>query len=344
MGPLPDYGQLLVDWYRQHGRDLPWRRTRDPYALWAAEVVLQQTRVDQGWAYYERFLRAFPDVYRLAAASEAQVLKVWEGLGYYSRARNLHRAARIVVETYNGHLPADVQALIRLPGIGPYSARAIASFAYGLPCAVLDGNVYRVLSRVLDDPTPINSSRSRTHYQQRADAWLARNLSAPFNHAIMDLGATICTPRNPACTRCPLADHCAAYRNGTIAQRPVRERRNTVRTLWMEYHWIEHPDGRFYIRQRDESSFWKNLWELPRTDLPDFDHHPPEGYEFCQIIHLLSHRELRLRLVACPYETFEPGPNDRLIHRADMSEFTFPKAIRNLLDAFDQCRPTPRLF
>lgn len=343
--PTPaEYGRLLVAWYQRHGRDLPWRRTADPYPIWIAEVVLQQTRVNQGTAYYERFLQLFPDVYRLAAASEAQVLKAWEGLGYYSRARNLHRAARAVVEQHNGHLPADVQQLMRLPGVGPYTARAVASFAYGLPAAVLDGNVYRVLSRVLDDPTPVNNSRSRSHYQQLADGWLGRNPSAAFNHAIMDLGATVCTPRSPACDRCPLGDRCGARQNGSIAQRPVRAAGAEVKTLWMEYHWIEHPDGRFFIRQRDDSSFWKNLWELPRRDLSDFASHPSGGYEFCHLTHKLTHRELRMRLVARPFETFLPGPNDRLILRAEMSEFTFPKAIRNLLELLDQSRPAPRLF
>ena len=200
----------LLAWYPRHQRDLPWRHTRDPYAIWLSEVILQQTRVAQGLPYYETFLRAYPTVQHMAAAPEAEVLRYWQGLGYYSRARNMHRTARQVVEEYNGLFPGNYAGLLKLRGIGPYTAAAIASFAFDEAVAVLDGNVYRVLARIFGLHSDIAAPSSRKEFQAVADQHIPASTPADFNQAIMEFGAIQCTPAKPDCLFCPLQATCSA--------------------------------------------------------------------------------------------------------------------------------------
>ena len=219
-----EFASLLMKWFRENGRDLPWRQTRDPYAIWLSEIILQQTQVKQGWDYWERFMRRWPTVEALAAATEDDVLREWQGLGYYSRARNLHYAARQVVEM--GGFPQTLEGLRSLKGVGDYTAAAIGSIAFGLPAAVVDGNVYRVLARHFGIDTPINTTEGKKTFAALAQSLLptseVSHLSSLYNQAVMDFGAIQCTPQSPRCQTCPLAETCDALQTGRVELLPVK--------------------------------------------------------------------------------------------------------------------------
>lgn len=260
---------VLLEWYARHGRDLPWRRTRDPYCIWLSEVILQQTRVAQGTEYYLRFLSRFPDVGALAAAEEDEVLKLWQGLGYYSRARNLHAAAKIVAERFGGHFPERFAEVRALPGVGDYTAAAICSAAYDAPCAAVDGNVYRVLSRLFDLDTPIDTAAGRKAFASLAQMQLDRAQPGRYNQAIMDFGALQCTPKTPRCGECPFAERCLALAAGTVARRPVKQGKTRVSDRWFNYLHIVCGD-RTLLCRRETHDIWQGLYEFPmiETDGP----------------------------------------------------------------------------
>ena len=237
----------IIHWFRENGRDLPWRETTDPYAIWLSEIILQQTRIAQGWEYWERFMKTYPKVEDLAAASEDDVLKLWQGLGYYSRARNLHAAARQIVEL--GHFPDTLEGIKALKGVGDYTAAAIGSFAFDIPAAVVDGNVYRVLSRYFGIDTPINSTQGKKEFAALAQSLLpassAQQLSdtalspvAAYNQGMMDFGAIQCTPQSPKCLVCPLAETCEALRTGRVEELPVKNKTLKVKTRHLSYIYI----------------------------------------------------------------------------------------------------------
>lgn len=260
----------LIAWYRQYHRLLPWRETHDPYRIWLSEVILQQTRVVQGMEYYLRFTERYPTVSALAAADEDEVLKLWQGLGYYSRARNLHAAAQQVVAEHDGNFPTDYALVRALRGVGDYTAAAIVSFSTDAPYAVLDGNVYRVLSRLLDLDTPIDTTAGKRLFTQAADTLLQEYLSEPthsgagiYNQAVMELGAILCTPRSPQCEACPLGGHCLARRNGTVDQRPVKQGRTAQTPRYFHYLHLTDAAGRTAIYRRDGKDIWKGLYEFP---------------------------------------------------------------------------------
>ncbi len=259
--------EILLSWYAQHGRDLPWRRTRDPYRIWLSEIILQQTRVAQGMNYYMRFTERFPDAAALAAASEDEVLKLWQGLGYYSRARNLHAAAQQIVEEFGGRFPHEEEQVRRLRGVGDYTAAAICSAAYDTPCAVVDGNVYRVLSRLFDIAEPIDTSAGKRLFAELAQTQIAPSQAGRYNQAIMDFGALQCTPATPRCGDCPLASRCLAAAAGTIAQRPVKQGRTHVRDRWFSYLHITCGDE-VLLRRREEKDIWQGLYEFPMIETP----------------------------------------------------------------------------
>ena len=256
---------ILIDWYEVHGRDLPWRRTRDPYRIWLSEVILQQTRIAQGTDYYLRFVERFPDVGALAAAEEDEVLKLWQGLGYYSRARNLHAAARQVAARHDGRFPTDYADVRALKGVGDYTAAAVCSIACDAPCAVVDGNVYRVLARVFDLDLAIDTCQGRRAFAALADEQLDRRRPARYNQAIMDFGALQCTPVNPACGDCPLHDMCLSLAAGTVARRPVKRGKTQVRPRYLNYLHVE-CDGRIALRRRPEGDIWQGLYDLPAIE------------------------------------------------------------------------------
>ena len=260
----------LLAWYPRHRRDLPWRHTRDPYAIWLSEVILQQTRVAQGLPYYETFLRAYPTVQDIAAAPETEVLRYWQGLGYYSRARNMHRTARQVVEEYGGHFPNNYAGLLKLRGIGPYTAAAIASFAFDEAVAVLDGNVYRVLARLFGLHADIAAPSSRKEFQAVADQHISASSPADFNQAIMEFGAIQCTPAKPDCLFCPMQQSCWAFQHGQVPLLPVKSKAKKARTRYFHYFVLRHDD-RVYLRERGEKDIWQGLYDfaLAETDAPE---------------------------------------------------------------------------
>ena len=256
---------ILTEWYGTCGRDLPWRQTRDPYRIWLSEVILQQTRIAQGTDYYLRFLARFADVTALAAASEDEVLKLWQGLGYYSRARNLRAAAQQVVERHGGVFPTDYADVRALKGVGDYTAAAICSFACDAPLAVVDGNVYRVLSRLFDIDLPIDTAEGRKAFAELAQQQLDKRQPAHYNQAIMDFGALQCTPANPACGTCPLQAQCLARAAGTVGARPVKQGKTRVRNRYLNYLHL-CCEGRIALLRRPEGDIWQGLYEFPLVE------------------------------------------------------------------------------
>ena len=250
----------LIEWYKKEKRDLPWRNTNDPYAIWLSEVILQQTRVDQGMAYYHKLLGHYPTVNNLANAPIDEVLSLWQGLGYYSRGRNLHATAKKIQEL--GNFPSTYTSLLELKGIGPYTAAAIASFAFNERVAVLDGNVFRVITRFLASDLPIDKGSTRKTFQLMLNEWIPEYAPADFNQAMMELGATICTPKNPKCSECPLATNCRSFSDGTVLNFPVKASKTKVEPLFLYYAAIETLSG-YLVNKRPESGVWAGLYDFP---------------------------------------------------------------------------------
>ena len=248
-------------WYLQHKRDLPWRNTRNPYYIWLSEIILQQTRVIQGTPYYYKFIEAFPTVQDLANADENEVLRLWQGLGYYSRARNLHKTAKMVVENYGGVFPNTYQELLKLKGVGTYTAAAIASFAFGEKVAVLDGNVYRVLSRIFGETTDISSNEAKKVFIQLAESILPEQDADTHNQAIMEFGALQCTPSSPNCMFCPLAMECVANATGQVAALPIKSKKVKVKERFFHYFIIEQ-NGNFAMRKRVGKDVWEGMFDF----------------------------------------------------------------------------------
>lgn len=252
----------LLEWYEVNKRDLPWRGIKDPYRIWISEIILQQTRVAQGYDYFRRFIGRFPDVKTLADADEDEVMKYWQGLGYYSRARNLHEAAR----SMNGVFPITYQGVRALKGVGEYTAAAICSIAYGMPYAVVDGNVYRVLSRYFDLDVPIDSTEGKKTFAVLAQEMLDKRRPDIYNQAIMDFGALQCVPQSPDCLLCPLVETCLAYAHGRVAFLPVKQHKTKVTERYFIYIYVR-VGGEMLLRKRTEDDIWRNLYELPLLEV-----------------------------------------------------------------------------
>ncbi len=259
---MTDFTLLIREWYLRNGRNLPWRQTNDSYKIWISEIILQQTQVKQGIKYYSSFLKAFPDVRTLARASETQVMQQWEGLGYYSRARNLHEAAKTIVNEHNGSLPQTYEKIKTLKGIGQYTASAIASFAFALPHAVVDGNVYRLLSRIFAADFEIDSNEGKKFFEKKAAELLDLNDPATHNHAIMELGALICKPTSPFCTKCPVAKHCKAYAESTQLRYPVKKKKTARKKRYLNFFIVRHQDH-IIVQKRIEKDIWQGLYQFP---------------------------------------------------------------------------------
>ena len=252
----------IMRWHSEENkRIMPWKGIKDPYKIWISEVILQQTRVVQGVAYYNNFIQNFPTLASLALADEQSVFKVWEGLGYYSRCKNLLYTARQILETRNGIFPETYEEILELKGIGPYTASAIASFAYGLPHAVVDGNVFRVLARFFGINIPVDSNAGKKHFTTLANELLYKHDPAKYNQAIMDFGATICKPQNPICDSCVLSKQCFAYNQHFVTKLPVKEKELKKRTRWLTY-FVFLVDGKVLIKRRSEKDIWENLFEF----------------------------------------------------------------------------------
>ena len=255
-----EFGEILLQWHKTIDRDLPWTRTKDPYSIWLSEVILQQTRVAQGRVYYEKMLRLFPSVKDLAAASEDEVMAAWKGLGYYTRARNLHASAKMIVADYNGVFPSSYEDILSLKGIGSYSAAAIGSFAFGLPYAVVDGNVYRVLSRVNGIETPIDTTEGKDLFARTAQDLLNKDQPGDYNQAIMDFGAIVCKPITPLCDRCPMTSLCTALSKDLVLQLPQRIKKIKTTKRYFKYLIIE-KENKVFLQKRKAKDIWQGLYE-----------------------------------------------------------------------------------
>jgi A/G-specific adenine glycosylase len=290
--------RALLAYYRRHGRELPWRRTRDPYAIWVSEIMLQQTQVETVVPRFAPFLRQFPSVEALAATEEAAVCEAWAGLGYYRRARNLHRAARQVLAEHEGKLPPTAALLDKLPGIGSYTAAALASIAFGERVAAVDGNLIRVLARLCALPGLASDVRLRGAVLKHAQALVDCSRPGEINQALMDIGATLCRPQSPRCNACPLAERCAARREGNPTRYPGKSKKAARRTLRIAFAWIER-DGAVLLEQRPLDGLWAGLWELPSASGPRAESDLAArlgcrlGYRMAEVTHDLTHRRVQ---------------------------------------------------
>lgn len=322
------FNVTLLDWFRENGRDLPWRQTRDPYAIWLSEIILQQTQVKQGWEYWERFMHRWPKVENLAAASEDDVLREWQGLGYYSRARNLHFAARQILSL--GHFPDTLEEIKKLKGVGDYTAAAIASIAFGLPAAVVDGNVYRVLARHYGIDTPINTTEGKKVFAALAQELLPSTEASAYNQAIMDFGAIQCTPQSPHCERCPLMESCEAFRTGRIAQLPVKLKNLKIHERHLTYIYIR-CQGQTAIRRRGPGDIWQGLWE---PVLVEADSGIPSAAQLLRknVKHVLTHRVLYADFYLLESNDKPEIPLDYIwIPESDIDNYALPRLIEVLL-------------
>lgn len=332
-----DFSARLLHWYSTHGRKLPWRGITDPYKIWISEIILQQTRVVQGYAYYLRFVERFPTVESLAEAAQDEVLKYWQGLGYYSRARNLHAAAQQVVG--QGSFPASYEGLRALKGVGDYTAAAIASFAYNLPRAVVDGNVYRVLARYFNIDTPIDSSAGKKLFQALAQELIPVREASTYNQAIMDFGALQCVPKSPDCSKCPLLEGCEAWGSHRVDSLPVKQHTTKVRDRYLAYIYVSYA-GKVLLRQRTGQDIWKGLYELPLvessqpispTDLERLDWvESPLTLLRKEIKHQLSHQLLHVDLY-CMSCTRHPSLEGLWVDVQELDRYAVSKLMADLL-------------
>jgi len=326
----------LYQWYASNRRILPWRETDDPYAIWLSEIILQQTRVAQGMEYYMRFLARWPKVEDLAAADEAEVLREWQGLGYYSRARNLHKAAQVIVESLKfkdeRSFPRTFDELRALPGVGDYTAGAIASFAYNLPYPAVDGNVYRVVARLLDIDEAFDTSASKKLFHRKIEELLDREKPRLFNSAIMEFGALQCTPvLGDNCLTCPLQSTCLGFAHGTAALLPARKPRPKLRDRWFTYHIylstedsVQSTDLYTLIQRREAKDIWYHLYEFPCVEQQTDDTYP--------FTHILSHQRLHARYILHKVQKMPDIPGTIRIRWEDLNDYALSRLTLRVLD------------
>ncbi len=316
--------QKILAWYAENARTLPWRSHPDAYAVWVSEIMLQQTRMETVLPYYQRWMAAFPTLNDLAQADLQEVLKLWEGLGYYSRARNLHKAAQLVMAELDGNIPADRNALEKLPGIGHYTAAAISSIAFGADEAALDGNIRRIYSRLFNIEAPIRSTEAESKLWALAEALLPMGHAGDYNQALMDLGSAVCLPKSPTCLLCPVVEHCAAQQLGVAEQRPVKGQKKVIPHKLVAAAIIQRPDGLYLLAKRPDEGLFGGLWEFPGGKLDDGETLPETlyreiieelgaridvGREFGVYTHTLTHFHLTLHAFLCKLlDGEEPEP------------------------------------
>jgi A/G-specific adenine glycosylase len=344
---LTSFAGLLLAWYAHYRRDLPWRENQDPYKVWLSEVILQQTRIEQGKAYFIKFVELFPDVHHLAKASEDEVLKAWQGLGYYSRARNLHATAQIVSRDMHGVFPRSAQDLHRLKGVGEYTAAAIASICYDEAVPVIDGNVMRVLSRVFGIDEPVDSPQGKKVIKGLAEEHLKGSKPSVYNQAIMDLGAMQCVPSNPDCLNCPLAALCVAKQSGRANQLPVKKQKIKVQEVFM-LHLVVHDHANVWLIKRPESGIWGGLYDFPTIVLENLKNAEDEalrwiekrGLKTAQIdfseeyVHLLTHRRIRTIFVAVQVKKLKTcdDPHILRILKRDFHRYGIPRLTEKYIE------------
>ncbi|MDO5017237.1 MAG: A/G-specific adenine glycosylase [Porphyromonas sp.] len=336
----------LIRWFVRNGRALPWRGIKDPYKIWVSEIILQQTQVVQGWDYYLRFIEKYPTVGALAQAEDEEVLLLWQGLGYYSRAHNMLTAARQIVDRHGGSFPTTAKEVSQLKGIGPYTTAAIMSIAYDAPLAVVDGNVYRVLSRVEASEMPIDTTAGQKYYRALADRYLDRAQPGQYNQAIMDLGAMVCTPRNPLCHDCPLGELCLSRdRSELINLLPIKAKKTAVKTHYLDY-FLYLTENHLFIEQRDKKGIWKSLYQFPLHYGTEAFLSPDEvarqigeAWQSDQSVdlppHKLTHRLLNIRIHICRPTGDGATPPSTGVQKIRIEEhprYAFPKPLRAFLD------------
>lgn len=341
---------LLMQWHvESNKRKMPWKGEKDPYKIWLSEIILQQTRVEQGMNYYLRFINRYPTVYLLAAAPDNEVFKLWEGLGYYNRCRNLLAAARHIVDNLEGKFPETYDGLLSLKGVGAYTASAIAAFAYDLPYAVVDGNVNRVLARFFAIDIPIDSTLGKPYFSELANQLLDKEKSASYNQVIMDFGATVCKPQLPLCEHCVLQDHCKAYRNGMVNELPVKLKKIKKIHRWFYYILAEHKNG-FLVKKRMDKDIWQSLHEFvlieannhlePADIFASAEFKAVSGKKY-KIVHTsaaykqqLTHQTIHAIYIHIKVSQEAVLPGMKFIRREEMSKLAFPRLINTFLEQY----------
>jgi A/G-specific adenine glycosylase len=341
------FTRALLSWNTNcNNRQMPWKGEKDPYRIWLSEIILQQTRVDQGLEYYNRFIKTYPSIQQLAAAPDEKVFKLWEGLGYYSRCKNLLATARHIANNLQGHFPDKYQDILQLKGVGPYTAAAIGSFAFNLPHAVVDGNVFRVLSRYFGITTPIDSTEGKKIFTQLAGELLHLPSPGLYNQALMDFGATVCKPQLPECSTCILNKQCKAFVNNAVSQYPVKEKSIVKKTRWLYYILAWH-NNTVYVRKRTSKDIWQNLYEfmlIEQTEAADVMAILPDALvkqinnNHCQVLHIsnlykqvLTHQTIYGQFISLQC-TKAPGITGyEKVTKAALQQLPFPKFISNYL-------------
>jgi A/G-specific adenine glycosylase len=344
-----NFAKELITWYLENKRNLPWRTTKDPYRIWLSEIILQQTRVEQGKPYYFKFLKTYPDVFALANASEEEVLKLWQGLGYYSRARNLLFTARHIAFDLGGRFPDTHKELVKLKGVGDYTASAIASVCFNEAEAAVDGNVFRVLARIFGIETPTNSTTGIKQFRELAQELIDKKDPANFNQALIEFGSEQCKPRNPLCSSCPFASECIAYNQNKISQLPVKLKKLKVRKRHFNYLVFISEAGETVMQQRRGKGIWEGLYEFPLVEtlaeadaenlvqedgIQDYRLNSPEDlhlYNEAPIVHKLTHQHIYAKFWICSCETL-PKQGIRI---EEVNKFPVPVLIENFIDTFD---------
>jgi A/G-specific adenine glycosylase len=347
---MNDFLQIIYKWYNKNQRNLPWRETTDPYKIWISEIILQQTRVNQGTAYYQRFIEKFPTVYSLANANEEEVLKLWQGLGYYSRARNLHSAAKFILKNYNGEFPGNYEKILALNGVGPYTAAAIASIAFNFPYPALDGNIYRFLARYFGIYEFPGSGKGKKKFKKTAEKLMPVNNPGFHNEAFMEFGALQCTPKSPECTVCPVVNSCYAFRHKKVDRLPVKAPKMKQRTRYFYYYLID--SGRFtWLEKRTGKDIWKNLYQFPLIETEkelnekEILNNKPHFINGLKYVvknisapqkHILSHQIIFARLIHIHVEQNGKLSNNFVqTSPENISGFAIPRLMEKLLEKSD---------
>ena len=331
------FALILLKWYKKNKRELPWRVTKDPYYIWLSEIILQQTRVDQGMPYYIKFVKAFPNISKLANASEEKVLKLWQGLGYYSRARNLHYTAKYIAEELNGDFPKKFDEIIKLKGVGKYTAAAISSFAFNERKAVVDGNVYRLLSRFFGIENPIDTNTGQKVFSDLAIKMLPKNNTDTYNQAIMEFGSLQCKPKNPNCKVCPLISKCFSFKNKTIGDLPVKSKKIKIKKRAFNY--LVLTDGEsIFIEKRTKKDIWENLYQFPMVE-KEHDGFKPEkkitengvliNKKRCK--HLLTHQKISAVFWHFLFDEMPTDKTLKIIKLSSLNKYPVPKIVENYI-------------
>lgn len=334
------FSTLIQNWYRQNKRDLPWRNTQDPYLIWLSEVILQQTRIDQGLSYYLKFSKTFPKINQLAKADEDKVLNLWQGLGYYSRARNLHTAAKQIQSTYKGQFPKTYNEIIALKGVGAYTASAVASIAFGLPHAVVDGNVYRVLSRVFKIDEPIDSSAGKKIFDKTAHEVLDKKNPSNHNQALMEIGSLVCSPTSPKCNICPVQTKCLSFADGTFLNYPVKAKKTKVRNRF--FHYLVVTDGKkVVLNKRGPKDIWQGLYDFCLIEKENAKQTVDQEIKILKpmkferdgnFVHILSHQKIHATFWKLNVKKLTTKKGQTLVKLDELDNYPMPQLLIRYLE------------